>query len=76
MHFLLRGLSCQAFPVLAECHLLPHSAVSSEHHKVQELGKKEGKAAEQRAVSSSRTSSKGKVCKNEDEDQEKQAGNK
>ena len=27
MHFSLRGSPCQAIPVLAECHLLPHSAV-------------------------------------------------
>ena len=27
MHFSLRGLPCQAVPVLAECHLLPHSAL-------------------------------------------------
>ena len=29
MHFLLRGLPCQAIPVLAECHLLPHSALGN-----------------------------------------------
>ena len=27
MHFLLRGSPCQAIPGLAECHLLPHSAL-------------------------------------------------
>ena len=27
MHFSLRGLPCQAIPVLAECHLLPHSGL-------------------------------------------------